>query len=115
MTTRPCLTCGTLTGNRSGRCDQHERATARARHNTAYDSREWRERRDATLAAYRAQHGNACPGWGEPAHLAGISNPLTADHPVALADGGTHDQALTVLCRRCNSRKGARRAAAGRA
>ena len=109
MTTRPCLDCRRLTSNRSGRCDEHEAAIRRARHNPAYDTREWRDRRAATLGAWRAQNGERCPGYGRDPHYATPDNPLTADHPVALARGGSHDQPLVVLCRECNGRKGARR------
>lgn len=34
---------------------------------------------------------------------------LTADHVLALANGGTNDGERQVLCRPCNSSKGARR------
>jgi hypothetical protein len=37
------------------------------------------------------------------------ANPLTGDHAVALRAGGDPRQAPIVLCRRCNSAKGAGR------
>ena len=38
----------------------------------------------------------------------GATDDLTADHVVPLARGGRHDGHRQVLCRPCNSRKGAR-------
>lgn len=108
MTARLCLEGGhVLTTNRSGRCDDHERMAARQHHNKAYDTPEWAARQAATLAAWRSQNGERCPGWGEPSHYATPDNPLTVDHTLGLARGGEHRQSLGVLCRRCNGRKGA--------
>jgi 5-methylcytosine-specific restriction endonuclease McrA len=106
---RLCRSCAVVTANRSGYCDPHERQQQRQHHNPAYDQPDWRRRQAATLASWRARYGSLCPGWGEPQHYATPDNPLTADHPDPLARGGTHDQTLAVLCRRCNGRKGARR------
>jgi len=58
------------------------------------------------LRAWRGEHGNWCPGYHRDAHPA---SDLTADHVVPLAAGGAPlDIAnLAVLCRSCNSTKGA--------
>lgn len=108
MTVRPCLECRRLTSNRSGRCDEHEAMARRQHHNPQYDSADWRRRSAATLAAWRSQHGERCPGYDRWPHFATPDNPLTTDHPLALARGGGHDQPLGVLCRECNGRKAAR-------
>ena len=63
-----------------------------------------RQRRAATVRAWRNRHGDWCPGYGRDPHQA---TDLTAEHGDALADGGHQDQDLTVLCRSCNSRHGA--------
>lgn len=90
MAKRPCLKCGTLTDG--SRCPTHRRDNT---------NRE-RQRRAATVAAHRAQHGDWCPGWHTPPHP---STDLTADHPTDVATGGSEHQDLNVLCRSCNSRK----------
>ena len=58
------------------------------------------------LRAWRGQYGNWCPGYQRDAHAA---SDLTVDHVVPLAAGGAPiDIADTaVLCRSCNSTKGA--------
>lgn len=61
------------------------------------------KRRRAAVAQHRAQYGNVCPGWRRLEHEA---TDLTADHPVAVADGGDESAALEVLCRSCNAAKG---------
>lgn len=52
----------------------------------------------------RCENPNGCPH-----HDAGTTkNPLTRDHPHPRARGGSHDQPdALVLCRRCNTAKGA--------
>jgi 5-methylcytosine-specific restriction endonuclease McrA len=58
------------------------------------------------LRAWRGEHGDWCPGYQRPAHPAAD---LTVDHVVPLAAGGApFDVGNTaVLCRSCNSTKGA--------
>jgi 5-methylcytosine-specific restriction protein A len=58
------------------------------------------------LRAWRGEVGDWRPGYGRPAHRAAD---LTVDHVVPLAAGGApFDIAKTsVLCRSCNSTKGA--------
>lgn len=61
-------------------------------------------RRADTVRAWRAEHGDWCPGWQRPPHPA---TDLTADHIVAFAVNGDEAGELTVLCRSCNGRKAA--------
>ncbi|MEO8274091.1 MAG: HNH endonuclease signature motif containing protein [Chloroflexota bacterium] len=58
------------------------------------------------LRAWRGEHGGWCPGYQRPAHRA---SDLTVDHVMPLAAGGApFDIGNTaVLCRSCNSTKGA--------
>lgn len=114
---RPCLGCGKLThdGGRCGPC-----RTARAAPKAAAYTRAKRARRPYTAAeqarraevvrAWRATHGDVCPGWRRPPHPAAD---LTADHPDPVGRGGSEAQPLGVLCRTCNGRKGADRQHAG--
>jgi 5-methylcytosine-specific restriction protein A len=63
------------------------------------------------LRAWRGEHGNWCPGYQRPGYQrpAHGASDLTVDHVVPLAAGGApFDIAnTTVLCRSCNSTKGA--------
>ncbi|WP_363326415.1 HNH endonuclease signature motif containing protein [Haloactinopolyspora sp.] len=88
---RSCLGCGRLiqSGSRCGSC-------RRQRHTAAYGG-DWRRARAALAGIDRCAR---CGERGSPA------NPLTADHVVPVARGGTDDASnLQVLCRRCNSSK----------
>jgi 5-methylcytosine-specific restriction protein A len=107
MPIRPCLDCGTLT--QSTRCPPHQRPRdlaalrgKRARRPRATPAED-RRRRD-TVDAWRAQHGNWCPGWLIDPHP---SDDLTADHIHAVGAGGSEYGELGVLCRSCNARKSA--------
>lgn len=71
---------------------------------TGYGNAE-RRRRAQTVADHREAYGDICPGWHREMHEAAD---LTADHVRAVAAGGAPDGPLEVLCRSCNSRKGAR-------
>ncbi len=62
-----------------------------------------RHRRAAAVARHVAQFGAWCPGYGVPSHT---SRDLTADHVIARSLGG-EDGELRVLCRSCNTRRGA--------
>lgn len=84
MPPRRCLECGALTTG--SRCPTH-RAAQRAKYGG-----DWRTRSRETIAAYRALHGDTCPGWATPPHPID-ANEWTTDHHVG------------PLCRRCNSRK----------
>lgn len=105
MAKRPCLDCGALTA-RGPRCPTHARPVERARtqakrvrrpHLAAED-----RRRADVVAAWRAVHGDWCPGWKREPHE---SSDLTADHIESFAVTGREDGPLAVLCRPCNSRK----------
>jgi 5-methylcytosine-specific restriction endonuclease McrA len=74
---------------------------------TRKPDRSWgeRQRRKRTVAAWVRRNGWVCPGWGE--RDAHPSRDLTADHITPRAHGGEHGP-LRVLCRSCNSSRGAR-------
>jgi 5-methylcytosine-specific restriction protein A len=98
---RPCLECGRLSDGT--RCPAHRRVVLQVkRRRRPRISRAEEDRRAATVAAWRAEHGDWCPGWRRPAHL---SADLTADHVVPVGGGGSEHGALSVLCRVCNGAK----------
>lgn len=93
----------------NGRCSAHARqrqAHLKKTVPTNIDGNRWyqRKRRANAVRRWRNQYGDWCPGYKVPAHHA---TDLTAEHSQALAEGGDQGQALTVLCRSCNSRHGA--------
>lgn len=94
---------------RNGRCLAHARSVSRQQARTVPTkvARTYavQKRRAEAVRRHRAVHGAWCPGWGVPAHEA---TDLTADDPVAIANGGDPMQPLQILCRSCNSRKGNR-------
>lgn len=98
MTLRFCLDCNT----------HHERGTTckvRERTRRRHRSKAERRRRSAVVAEHIAQHGYVCPGYGVPSHP---STDLTADHITPVSRGGSEEGGpLRVLCRSCNSRRGA--------
>jgi len=96
-----CRTCGRA--SKRTKCSTCQGKKPRP----GYTSAE-RRRRKQVVDAWRARYGERCPGWGEPAHGTDPTNPLTADHVVAVALGASEDGPLSVLCRRCNGRKGHR-------
>ena len=101
-----CTVCGVVTSRAGSRCTEHARQSNRSRHNALYSTRAWQRLSARVLRAWRGEHGNWCPGYQRPAHPAAD---LTVDHVVPLAAGGApFDIANTaVLCRSCNSTKGA--------
>ena len=101
-----CTVCGLLTSRAGSRCAAHARQSNRSRHNALYSTRAWQRLSARVLRAWRGQHGDWCPGYGRDPHPA---SDLTADHVVPLAAGGAPlDRGnLAVLCRSCNSTKGA--------
>lgn len=114
MAMRPCLDCGALTGESRcpdcKRADQARRDRARAprrRRRPPATSAETRRRRE-TVAEWIARNGIVCPGWRCEPHAVTPPNILTADHIAPHAVTGTDDGPLRVLCRSCNSRRGAR-------
>jgi 5-methylcytosine-specific restriction protein A len=84
-------------GERHAHEAQRKAAPASARYSWAE-----RKRRAETVAAWIAQHGNVCPGWGVPPHPA---TNLTADHRIPRSLGGEHGP-LGCLCAGCNARRG---------
>lgn len=100
--------CGRLVEGEANRCDDHRRAEARRKERGRPSSsqrgygRDYRRARAEVLA--RQPFCSTCGAAGSDA------NPLQVDHIVAVSRGGpSADPAnLQVLCRSCNSRKGAR-------
>jgi 5-methylcytosine-specific restriction protein A len=101
-----CTVCGVVTSRAGSRCTLHARQSNRSRHNALYSTRAWQQLSARVLRAWRGEHGDWCPGYGRPAHPA---SDLTVDHVEPLAAGGAPlDIGNTaVLCRSCNSTKGA--------
>jgi 5-methylcytosine-specific restriction protein A len=99
MPPRRCQHCWQLVaaGTRCP-CSPHTR--------TGYDSAE-RRRRAQTVADHLEAYGSVCPGWHREMHEVDERD-LTADHVRPVAAGGDPRGPLEVLCRSCNSRKGAR-------
>ncbi len=95
MTPRPCHRCGQPIP-RGQKCRSCTRP--------AYGNAE-RTRRRRAVEAHRVVYGDVCPGFGVDPHP---SSDLTADHVTAVAAGGAEGGTLRVLCRSCNSRRGAR-------
>jgi 5-methylcytosine-specific restriction protein A len=77
--------CPTLISAGS-RCAKH-RAEQREKYRGT-----WSARSRAEIRAYRAQHGDLCPGWNRP------------PHPIAPTEWTT-DHRAGPLCRACNTRK----------
>jgi 5-methylcytosine-specific restriction protein A len=101
-----CTVCGIVTSRAGSRCAAHARRSSPSRHSAVYRTREWQRLSARVLRAWRGERGDWCPGYRRPAHRA---SDLTVDHVVPLAAGGApFDIANTaVLCRSCNSTKGA--------
>jgi 5-methylcytosine-specific restriction protein A len=107
---RPCLgspttphcPATTRTGSRCPDCQREVERQRAPRPTTTARTTEERKRRAAVVRAWRAAYGDWCPGWQRDGHW---STDLTADHVTPAAAGGVE---LSVLCRQCNSSKGAR-------
>jgi 5-methylcytosine-specific restriction protein A len=102
---RACLGCGRRVRGRS-RCTDCTAQIERAKAQRRPDRRTYTEtrRRARTVAEWRIQVGDWCPGYGRPAHAAAK---LQADHVVEVGAGGPEDGPLQVLCPACNNRKAA--------
>lgn len=74
---------------------------------TGYGNAE-RQRRARTVVEHLERHGPVCPGWRTAPHTVDPAA-LTADHLMPVAAGGAQHGELQVLCRSCNSRRGADR------
>ncbi len=101
-----CTVCGIATSRPGSRRSAHARQSNRSRHNALYSTRAWQRLSTRVLRAWRGERGRWCPGYQRDAHPA---SDLTVDHVLPLAAGGApFDIANTaVLCRSCNSTKGA--------
>jgi len=101
-----CTVCGVVTSRAGSRCIEHARQSNRSRHNALYSTRAWQRLSARVLRAWRGEHGAWCPGYQRAAHAA---SDLTVDHVVPLAAGGAPFDIgnCAVLCRSCNSTKGA--------
>ncbi len=101
-----CTVCGALTSRAGSRCTDHARQSNRGRHNALYSTRSWQRLSARVLRAWRGEHGDWCPGYQRATHQA---SDLTVDHVVPLAAGGAPFAIdnTAVLCRSCNSTKGA--------
>lgn len=108
MIPKPCLGCRKPTTRPGSRCSNCAPAWTRQRDQRrgtvverGYDS----EYQKARAAVIRAQPWCSAPGC---MHPGSPDNPLTADHVVSLALGGTNDLAnLRTMCRFHNSQRGA--------
>ena len=101
-----CTVCGVIISRTGSRCTQHARQSNRSRHNALCSTRAWQRLSARVLRAWRGERGDWCPGYQRPAHRA---SDLTVDHVVPLAAGGAPFAIgnTAVLCRSCNSTKGA--------
>lgn len=100
---RICPGCRRAVAGRCATCEPSQRHSPSKPKDATYGLRE-RNRRSDTVAAWVAMHGWVCPGWQRPPHP---SDDLSADHIIARRLGGPQDGPLNVLCRQCNSAKGA--------
>ncbi len=105
MTLRPCLNHPTRLIANGSYCGECKRANERRRGTTT-------ERGYGTAWQRKSQRLTRRVGRCERCGIEHTAaNPLTLDHLTAKANGGTdHDTNLSVICRRCNSAKGARAA-----
>jgi 5-methylcytosine-specific restriction enzyme A len=101
---RACIGCGTTipAGSRCTPCTT--KVMQAKRQARPYTARE-RDRRARAVDQWVSTNGWLCPGWQREPHA---SSDLTADHVEAVAAGGDEDGPLRVLCRRCNSARGAK-------
>lgn len=114
MPLRPCLGSQrnepghTLTahGSRCQDCrgDRQRTKDARRPERRSYAEQ---QRRRQVVAEHVAAYGWLCPGAPDLRHDPHPSRDLTADHIGPVAQGGTEDGPLRVLCRSKNSERGA--------
>ncbi len=96
---RSCIDCRALIPANRRRCVACERRREQLRGSPTargYDG------------AYQRRRRELFAGGQAECELCGATSDLTADHVVPLVRGG-YDSELRVLCRRCNSARGARR------
>lgn len=101
-----CTVCGTLTSGAGSRCSKHPEKSG-ANH-PVHASREHQALRKRVISRWVGEHGWVCPGYQRPEHPV-ASDGLTLDHVVPLKAGGSpfDPRNSAVLCRSCNSTKGA--------
>ena len=101
-----CTVCGVVTSGAGSRCSRHPRLSRIGANHAVHTDPRWARLSRRVIARHVGQRGYVCPGYGRPAHPSGD---LTVDHVVPLAAGGAPlDIAnCAVLCRSCNSTKGA--------
>ena len=114
MSNRVCRDCRAIynpqsTGARNGRCSDCTRAYRRDHPEaesptTQKRTKAERARRAAAVTAWVSINGWTCPGWQRDPHP---SHDLTADHVTPVAHGGINGP-LRILCRSCNSSRGAK-------
>ena len=94
----PCLDCGvaTRTPRRCSDCARRYDRARRPRPTERYGPGYQRRHREAVEAEPWCH-------WPGCRYAITASNPLTADHPIRVADGGDPDQPLVPMCRRHNS------------
>ena len=97
MKRRACV-CGVVG------CKRH-RVRTRRRGLNPYHAAGYKQKAARTVKAWKAAVGNRCPGYRVPSHTA---YDLTADHVVPISMGGEMLGELSVLCNRCNARRGGR-------
>lgn len=117
MAKRPCIDCNAPTdATRCPTCARRNQTTKDARRGTTTQRGygwPWQQVSRQAIALHLATYGLVCPGWQVPAHTTQPGS-LTTDHIVAKAHGGTDSLSnCQVLCRPCNSRKGATTRRAG--
>ena len=97
-----CIDCGTLIPAGAKRCTQHQRewqSTQNSKPNRKYHGTRQHKTR---IARVLRRDGRRC-------RYCGASSDLTLDYIVSLHNGGARtDENAQILCRSCNSRKGAR-------
>ena len=101
-----CTVCGVVTSGAGSRCSRHPRLSGIGANHRVHADPRWARLSKRVIARHVGQHGYECPGYQRDARPA---RDLTADHVVPLAAGGApFDIAnCAVLCRSCNSTKGA--------
>lgn len=101
---RICLDAGCSTLTRRTRCDEHERSLQLKRWadkpiaRAVVEAAPWCVCRGSVDGCSRIHPGGQC----------NADTDLTADHALALANGGRNDGERRVLCRSCNSSRGKR-------
>ncbi len=112
MPMKACLTCheAQRDGSRCKPCakafDEERYGRRGSPASRGYD-RHWRKLRAAAIARHLAAYGPVCPGYGCPPHVV-AEQQLTLDHVLPRIAGGLSvAENAAVLCRGCNSRKGA--------